>query len=73
MEQPSKALDSRQAMKADLHEALHAAQRNPAIDELHEVPWQHSDGKPQQVEQRQGWEGYSRGEGVALCCVHGKG
>ncbi|KAA6425993.1 MAG: hypothetical protein FRX49_03845 [Trebouxia sp. A1-2] len=60
-ERPREALDSRQALKADLHEALHAAQRNPAIDELHEVPWQHGDGKPQQVEQRQRWEGYSRG------------
>jgi len=72
-EQPRKALDSRQALKANLHEALHATQRDPAIDELHEVPRQHGDWKPQQVEQRQCWEGHSRSERMALCCVDSKG
>ena len=57
----------------DLHEALNAPQGDPAINELHEVPRQHGDRKPEQVEQRQCWEGYSRSQGISLCCVHGKG
>ena len=62
-----------QAKATDLHEALHATQRNPGFNAVHEVAGEHGDWESQQVEQRQCREGHSRGEGVALCCVHGKG
>ena len=58
---------------AHLQEALNATERHPAVDELHEVPGQHGDWEPEQVEEGQGREGHCRSEGKALGRVHSKG
>ncbi len=58
----------RQTVATDLHEALHATQRNPGFNAVHDVPGEHGDGESQQIEKGQCWEGHGRSEGVA-CAV----
>lgn len=51
---------------AHLHVVLDAVQCHLGSDDVHDLVREHHDGKPQQVEQREGGKGHRGSEGVAL-------